>query len=221
VYVDGDRCSSLAAVVGDADVTALGEPARPVVYTPMKRLDREATVFLFVRTRSSITAANLSAISGLVKGFVPGASARVELMPDIVRQQSAAARIGVSLTGLLIAIAFLLAACGLYANCEIAVQRRRHELGVRAALGATPARLIATLGSELAIVVAIGSVAGLILGNWMTGLLFFVLTELPIHVRVAQLFAMLVMPMLLLLTSVVPALRLSRCAPRTLMMEAE
>lgn len=77
----------------------------------------------------------------------------------------ASARAAFSVLGL---VALALAAAGLYGVLAVQVGRRRRELAVRTALGATPGDLLRrVLGSGLAMV-AVGCVAGLFLGYLST-----------------------------------------------------
>jgi putative ABC transport system permease protein len=63
-------------------------------------------------------------------------------------------------------LALLLAVVGLYGVTAYAVSRRRTELGVRLALGATPGRIIGLVLRRVALLVAIGIVAGTALSLW-------------------------------------------------------
>ncbi|HEX2204511.1 MAG TPA: FtsX-like permease family protein, partial [Longimicrobium sp.] len=65
------------------------------------------------------------------------------------------------------AVVLLLAAAGVYALMSFSVARRTREIGVRAALGAAPRRVVAAVFSrafaQLAIGIAVGAVPGSIL----------------------------------------------------------
>jgi ABC-type antimicrobial peptide transport system permease subunit len=132
---------------------------------------------------------------------------------DVLKQRADKQR---GLSGLFAAfglVALLLAALGLYGVMAYAVARRTREMGVRLALGATPAqvtRLIAGDGLRLALTgVVIGSVLAIPLGQVLGALIF--------GVQVADLAAFAATCMLLvgvsLTAAVLPARRAARVDP--------
>ena len=89
-------------------------------------------------------------------------------------------------------MALSLAACGLYAVASYQVARTEHEIGIRLALGASPAAIVRMIvGQGLAaafIGLALGAPAALFLMRYVRGLLFGVTTDdPPTYVAVALL----------------------------------
>jgi putative ABC transport system permease protein len=64
------------------------------------------------------------------------------------------------LAGTFAVVALALAAVGLYAVMAFSVAQRRHEIGVRLALGATPSRLFASVMRSGVVLTAIGLLLG-------------------------------------------------------------
>jgi putative ABC transport system permease protein len=74
------------------------------------------------------------------------------------------------------AFALLLAVIGIYGIVSYTVSRRSHEMGVRMALGTTPARLRATLLRQSLLTIAAGAVPG-VAGAILSGRLLASLVE--------------------------------------------
>jgi putative ABC transport system permease protein len=101
----------------------------------------------------------------------------VRLARDHVAAATAVSRFALVMLGAFAAVAALLAAAGVYAVTAHSVGRRRYEIGVRLALGASPARIrrlilgqgmaLAALGIGSGIVAAVGAtrvLSGLLFG---------------------------------------------------------
>jgi ABC-type antimicrobial peptide transport system permease subunit len=111
-------------------------------------------------------------------------------------------------------LALVLAAVGLYSVIAYNVAQRRHELGVRLALGAARPRIVRLVVGEsvrFALVgVAVGSVVSLASGRWIDPLLFKQSPRDP-AVFVAVTLALLAVAVA---ASWIPALRASRLDPK-------
>jgi predicted permease len=119
--------------------------------------------------------------------------------------------------GALAALAVLLAGVGLYGATSFSVSRRIPEIGVRMALGSTPARIVGVVlrgPAEVALAgLAAGAYGALVLARYARSLLYGV-TETD---WVAWLCGVLVLVLATLLAAAIPALRASRVDPaRTL-----
>ena len=83
-------------------------------------------------------------------------------MDGLIDAQLALPRLSTLLLVTFGAAALLLAAVGLYGTMASTVRERTHELGIRAALGATPGRLRADVLRQAALIAGIGGLAGIV-----------------------------------------------------------
>jgi predicted permease len=122
-------------------------------------------------------------------------------------------RLGASVLSAFGALSLLLAAVGVYAVLSYVVASRTREIGVRAALGASPGAVMRTVilrGSLAAVAgVVLGSALALALGPQIEGLLFETSARDPVAYAVA-IGAVLVMT---LAATVLPGVRASRVDP--------
>jgi ABC-type antimicrobial peptide transport system permease subunit len=93
-------------------------------------------------------------------------------------------RFNLFLLGLFAALALVLAAVGIHGLLAFGVGRRRHEIGIRMALGARPKnilRLIIWQGMRLVLIgLALGVAGSLVLTRLMAGLLYGVSSTDPL-----------------------------------------
>jgi putative ABC transport system permease protein len=88
---------------------------------------------------------------------------RLEAFESHVAGALDAARTSALLMGAFAALALLLAALGIYAAVSFSVERRAHELGIRAALGASAEQLVNMVVAGSLKLAAVGVAAGLVL----------------------------------------------------------
>jgi putative ABC transport system permease protein len=146
--------------------------------------------------------------------LMPGSSyLTVTPVRDIIGEQTAPWRLGTSMFVIFGGLALVLAAIGLYSVLAFNVSQRRHELGVRVALGASMSdivRHVVTGGLKLAVAgIALGAVIALALGRWIEPLLF---EESPRDPAVFMLVAAVLL-LVAALASFIPARRAARVDP--------
>ncbi len=95
----------------------------------------------------------------------------VETMAALIKRQRWAYRVFGTVFGILALTALLMASVGLYAIVSQATTRRTREIGIRVALGATPARILRTVMRGGLLQLGIGVVAGIALAWFATGLM--------------------------------------------------
>ena len=215
VKVAGDR--TIVGVVGNVRVRSLEGPESLQIYFPSEQLGQVGTYYaprdLLVNT-SDDPLALASAVRNIIREADPEqAISDVRPLSDIVLRESAPRRDQLIVLGTFAAIAFVLAAVGIYGLLSFAVSTRAHEIGVRVALGAMrPAILRMFLRQGLVLGIA-GILVGLPLAylgaRALGALLFGVEPTDPMVYGPAALLALV----LALTGSVLPACRAAAIDP--------
>ena len=134
-------------------------------------------------------------------------------MQDLVDRTLSGARFNGIIVSALAFCALLLGAVGIYAVLSYAVTQRRTEIGVRMAMGATPAGIARMVGKEMSRSALFGALAGLAAALWLRGLLASLLFGIgPIDLA-AYAFAALALALVAIAASVVPAWRAASIDP--------
>ena len=154
----------LVEVIGiarDADYVMPGEDPKTVVYVPFGQEPRHEMT-LQLRTTASVATVRRAAwdmLHATVPALPPPPVTR---MVDDMAITLLPVRLGAALLGAFGGIALLLAAAGIYGVASHSVARRTREIGIRAALGATRARLVRMVLWESGRRVGAGAVFGLL-----------------------------------------------------------
>ena len=156
---DPERLTTIVGVVAHTRSAGPRVAGEPQIYLPfLQRAQRP----LYSVVRGAAPASLAPAVRAAVRSLDPALPiARLATMESLVSRAFARDRFSLMLVGAFAATALLLASIGLYGVLTYVVSRRVRELGVRVALGATPAsvwRLVVGDGLRLAV---IGVVAGL------------------------------------------------------------
>ncbi|HEV2205588.1 MAG TPA: ABC transporter permease [Candidatus Acidoferrales bacterium] len=137
----------------------------------------------------------------------------VQTMDEVVANSFAARRFSMILLGVFAGLALVLSCVGIYGVISYLVGQRTHEIGVRMALGAQHEdvlRLILGHGARMALIgVAIGVIASLGLTRLMAGELFGVTAHDPLTFSAVA----IVLVVVALLASYIPARRAMRVDP--------
>lgn len=130
-----------------------------------------------------------------------------------VRQSLASRRFLLGLLTAFSAVAILLAAIGLYAVLAFSVQQRRQEIGIRVALGATGGNVLWLILRESLSIAILGTAAGLVGAIWTTSFLKSMLYGVTATDLTAYVAAVILILLIALAASIVPALRAARIDP--------
>jgi ABC-type antimicrobial peptide transport system permease subunit len=188
----------------------------PEIYYPVaQNFAQLSSVGSTLVVRSELPAARLAdAIRAAVRDVNPHQSTfRVESMADVIAASMGDRTLYVSLLGIFAIIGMAVAAAGVHAVIAYLVATRTREIGIRLALGATTGdvrRLIMSRGAALvAVGLATGGIAALLLTRFLQGVLFGVTAIDPLtFAGVAALLALVG-----LAASVGPAERAARVDP--------
>ena len=214
----------IVGVVDDTFPQRGTQPNPPELYVPlaqmpdalMARFRSAKSMHFALRVRGDVAGYD-KALREAVAAVAPEQPvARVRSMRSIVDEVTDAAQTGIWSCGVFAAMAMLLAGVGLYAVMSVAVAAREHELGVRAALGASPARLAALVLRGGMAQIVVGLVLGLALAAAFPRVIAASFAQLGSDARFGPWVASGVCVLLLvfgLLACLVPALRAGRVQP--------
>jgi len=171
----------IVGVVGDVKITGLDEAIRPVLYYPYRQ-NPGLAANLVVRGNND-PAALINSVRSEIRNLESDAAMlNVNTMDQMIAQTPASfmRRFPALLISIFAIVALLLASIGIYGVVSYSVSQQTHYIGVRMALGASPAdilKMVLKQGLVLAIAgVVIGVLAALGLMRLLSSLLFEVST---------------------------------------------
>jgi putative ABC transport system permease protein len=204
----------IIGVVGDAKYQGLAAENAPVYYESADQYSSRP-MWLVVRT-SGHARQWLSAVRAEIRAIDPNVPvARAGSMEEALYESVALPRFRTTVMIIFAFSALLLAAVGIYGVLAYSVERRRQEIGVRMALGATPpgvVRLVIGQGSRL---VSLGIVIGLAGAFGLTRVLQKMLFGVSASDTVTFAGAALVLGAVAIVASLIPAWRAARVDPVT------
>jgi putative ABC transport system permease protein len=208
-----DVVRTVVGVVGDIKGRAL-DTLEPVamLYLPVKE-QVLGSLSLVIRAEPPVTRLT-PAITGLLAKFDPNLPVRqVRTMDEVVAATLSQHRFTMWLFAALAGLAFLLAAVGIYSVLAYSVRSRVQEIGVRIALGASPAdvlRLVVSEGMRPVLAgIGLGACGALALGGVLSKLVYGISPADP-----ATFFAVaLVLSIVAVFACIIPAYRATRIHP--------
>jgi putative ABC transport system permease protein len=216
----GDPAITIVGVAGDVHSASLAAPVQPTIYVPYRQ-DAFPFMTFVLRTAGSGDAAQADRVPA-IQGDIRRAIRQIDaqLPADDIRTMDAQLsgslsrqRFGVTLLTAFGVTASGLAAIGLYGVLAFIVAQRRREIGLRMALGATAQDVIRAVVGEGLRLAVLGVGAGLVLALASTRLISSLLfgtspTDVATFAGVSVLLVVVAVA-----ASLVPALRASRVAP--------
>jgi putative ABC transport system permease protein len=151
----------IVGVVSDLGTNTLApELIEPVIYHPLGSSTRATAL---IRMRGHDPSQFSSRLRELTSALDPTLRLRIVTFSEMKRQQMMGNRLMVLGSSLVIAIALLLSAAGIYAMMSFTVSQRRKEIGIRAAMGADAVQLLRGIFTKAALQLGAGVVVGVAL----------------------------------------------------------
>ena len=206
----------IVGVVRDIKYNSLGEGPTAMLYVPHAQMYRDEMLLQVRLAPGTPLATARAALLGVV------AAADPTLPPASFQAVTAAqgvallpARIGAGVLGGFGAMALLLASVGIFGVAAFAVAQRTREIGIRSALGARPRALIGSVLGDTARTVIIGGTIGIALAAASAQLLRSQLYGVAALDPVTFLLVPMVLGIVAVLASAIPAWRAVRVDPVT------
>jgi putative ABC transport system permease protein len=211
---DDDEPTSweIVGVIGDVRHAALDVEPAPEMFVPHSQ---QSWPFLTLVVRSS---SDPMALAEHVRGQILAVDkdqpvANIRSMESMVSASIAQPRFYLLLLAIFAALALILAAVGIYGVLSYSVTQRKHEIGIRMALGAKPVdviRLVVGQGMVLALIgVAIGLIGAFVFTRLMSSMLYGVSATDPVSFAALA----LLLSAVALLASYIPARRATKVDP--------
>ena len=217
--VDSQRTDlEIVGVVGSGAYLSLHDAPVPIVYYPVSQAYRSR---LTIVARTAVDPATLlEPVRRALTGVRADAAVyRTTTLEAHLSEAFATDRLSAALVSTCGALATLLAAIGVYGVMAYGVVRRRREIAVRVALGATPGQVVRLIFSDGVWLTATGAIVGLVAAAAGTRLLASMLygvspTDPATFVTVPVLLALVAV-----IAAIVPVRRALRLEPMSILRE--
>jgi putative ABC transport system permease protein len=208
----GKTWTQIVGVVGDIRQYGLDKDIVDEIYVPMAQNPMgQASLVLKTSVEPMSIARGVIELLHAVDPNQP--AARVQSLEEVRAESVAAPRLTTSLLGLFALLALAIAATGISGVMALAVGQRRHEIGVRMAVGARPREILQMILRQGMVLALVGAMLGLFGALWLTRLLQQLLFEVAPTDPLTYLGVAVVLGVAALVACYVPARRASRVDP--------
>jgi putative ABC transport system permease protein len=219
---DDPRWKTIVGVAADVHTGGPTQEIRPEFYIPIAQAPPDAwrwinrTMTVVVRATSGDAVSLTPTVRAAVKSIDPSLPVySIATMSDRLTQSLAESRFHLELLVALGGVGLLLAAAGIYSVIAYFVTLRRHEIGVRMALGATTGDVVRLMTWQGLRPVFVGAVLGVIAATWATRLLRGSLYGVTANDPVTFAAVTLVLVIVSFAAILVPARRVASVEPTT------
>ncbi len=218
-FILRDHLTEVVGVAEDGKYHNMQEPPQPVVYLPLTQSEQRGLVFVVRSPRAHNEMA--PALERTLSGLEANTLIKVQSWHDVLGGVNALfpARASTAALGVMGLLAAMLALTGIFGMAAYNVSRRMKELGIRVALGARMRDVMSAAVGRPAVLLAVGSLLGLLSGVFASRLLGQIVYQANPRDPVVVVGAVLTMALLGIAASVIPALRALAVDPSKLLRE--
>jgi ABC-type antimicrobial peptide transport system permease subunit len=160
---------TIVGVVGDTVSRSLRDLSSPIMFMSLRQFGTSVphqNLYLAIRSAGPRPEALERSVAAALTTVNPDITLQFKAIKTEVRTALSQDRLLAMLSGFFGGLALLLAGLGLYGVTAYAVSCRRIELGIRMALGATPASVVRNVLSRATALVGAGAIAGVVISLW-------------------------------------------------------
>jgi putative ABC transport system permease protein len=153
----------VVGMVADAVYESLRAPLPPMLYHTFAQylqLGPPSSASLSIRSTAALPMTLRRGVAAAIADVNPDLALTFRSLPDVVSASITPERVLAIVVGFFGALALLLAALGLYGVTSYTVNRRRGEIGIRMALGASPDGVVRLVLSRVSFLVGAGLLVG-------------------------------------------------------------
>jgi predicted permease len=206
-------CRTVVGVAEDAAMQTVTDEQRYMYYIPVDQANPGWATTILVRVAPSVTDGPERVRRALQSAMPGDGFVIVRPLAELVDISRRSWHLGAVLFTTFGLLALVVAAVGLYGVIAYDVAQRRHEIGVRIALGARSRDVLAIVARQglgfVAAAVALGVLVALAVARWIQPLLYGESAKDPVAYAVVS----AIMIVVALVASVVPAARAARVDP--------
>ena len=210
----------IVGYVADAAYRSLREPVPATMYVPFpQNATPPSSTSISVRAAGGSPLLLTNALTSELTRVNPGVSITFRGLSDQVDAALTQERLVAMLSGFFGGLALLLAGLGLYGVTSYAVSRRRTEIGIRMALGAAPAGVVALVLRRVGLLVGVGIALGAGVSLWASRFVSALLYGLQPRDPMTIVGAILILATIGALAGWIPAVRAARIDPARVLRE--
>lgn len=214
-FIVFEHLREVVGVVEDSKYNEIAESPPPAFYLPFSQYEQAGTTFVVRSSRGQNEMA--AAVERTLSVFAPDELIVVQSWRDAMGYALFPSRAAASGLGVMGVLAAMLAVTGIFGMAAYNVSRRMKELGIRVALGARSKHVMSAAVGRPILLLAIGSLGGLLLCVFASRLLGQIVYQANPRDPVVIGGAVLTMALLGLAASAIPALRALSVDPSKLM----